>query len=128
MHRPAHDRVVGRRDGQHDLVHLEPGERAGDVVDPADHRHAHELAALGAWVVVEHRDGHEPGPGVAQHVAQDRCAGLAGADDGDAQPGRGVRAAVEGEEAGLEATGAGEHGGDRRSEEDDRERRQAALG
>ena len=128
VHRPAHDRVVGRRDGQHDLVHLEPGERTGKVIDAADHRHAHQLAALGARVVVEHGHRHEPGAGAAEHVAQDGRAGLTGADDGDAQSGRGVRATVEGEEPGLEATRSGQHGGDRGAEEHDGERRQPAPG
>jgi hypothetical protein len=86
--------------------------RLRDLADVTDHRHAEERQAVGPLVVVEHGDRHQAGSRAAQHLADGRGAGIAAADDRHAEA-EALRAALPGEQSGVEAddahAGGGEH-------------------
>ena len=99
----------GGGDGQDHLLDVVAGGGRLDVVHPAHHGDAEEGQSVGAGVVVEDGHRHEPGLGIAEHVADDGGPGVTAADHGHPES-RATRSPLPGEEPRVEAQAAHGHG------------------
>ena len=111
-------RRVGHR--EHGEVRPRAFDHLGEIGDVAGDRHALERSAVTIAILVEHGDGVESRPWAVEHVGDEGCPRIAGADDDDAQT-RLVSGATVREQPALETEqghqergrrGAGDHDGD----------------